>query len=218
MIEQQTEIGKQTIKEFVEVLSSKQPVPGGGGASALAGGLAAALGLMVGNLTVGKKKYADVEGEVVAMMDRLTAMQGEMLGLADEDARVFAPLAAAYGLPTGTEEEKEYKARVMEGNLVAASLVPVRIMELAVEILEILEGLEKKGSVMAVSDVGVAVQFARTALTGAVMNVYINTKSMKDREKAGEINDRAAGAMDRGLALADRIYDCVLARLKGNDK
>ena len=73
-------------------------------------------------------------------------------------------------------------------------------------------------SVMAVSDVGVAAQFARTALTGAVMNVYINTKSMKNREKAEEINDRAAETMDRGVALADRIYECVLARLKGNDK
>ncbi len=209
---------QQTIKDFVKVLSSKQPVPGGGGASALAGALAAALGLMVGNLTVGKKRYAAVEADVVSMMDRLTAMQGEMMRLADEDAEVFAPLAAAYGLPAGTDEEKEHKAKVMEKNLLAASLVPVRVMELGADLLEILEEMEKKGSVMAVSDVGVAVQFARTAVTGAVMNVYINTKSMKDREKAEEINSRAAEAMTRGLVLADRIYDCVLTRLRGNDK
>lgn len=209
---------QQTINDFMEVLSSKQPVPGGGGASALAGGLAAALGLMVGNLTVGKKRYAEVETEVISMMERLTAARGEMTRLIDEDGEVFAPLAAAYGLPTGTEEEKEYKAQVMEKNLLAASLVPVRVMELAAELLELLEELEKKGSVMAVSDVGVAAQFARTALTGAVMNVYINTKSMKNREKAEGINDRAAETMDRGVALADRIYECVLARLKGNDK
>ena len=91
--------------------------------------------------------------------------------MADEDARVFAPLAAAYGLPTGTDEEKAHKANVMEANLLAASLVPVKVMELAVESLGILKELEEKGSVMAVSDVGVAVQFARTAVTGAVMNV-----------------------------------------------
>ena len=207
---------QQTIKEFLSVLSSKQPVPGGGGASALAGALGTALGLMVGNLTVGKKKYAQVEGDVIAMMERLTDMQREMVRLADKDGEVFAPLAAAYGLPAGTEEEKAHKERVMEENLLAASLVPVRVMELAVEVLEILEEMGEKGSVMAVSDVGVAVQFARTAVTGAVMNVYINTKSMKNRDKAGEINDRAAKALEQGTMLADRIYGSVLKRLKGN--
>ncbi len=208
-------IEQQTIDEFLTVLSSKQPTPGGGGASALAGALGTALGLMVGNLTVGKKKYADVEAEVRSMMKRLEELQREMVCLADEDARAFAPLAAAYGLPAGTEEEKARKAQVMEENLLAASLVPVRIMELAAEILAILKELEKKGSVMAVSDVGVAAQFARTAVTGAVMNVYINTKSMKNREKAGEIDARAGKAMEEGLALADEIYGSVLGRLKG---
>ena len=102
----------------------------------------------------------------------------------------------------------------MEENLLHASLVPLKIMELAVEVLGILEELEEKGSVMAVSDVGVAVQFARTALTGAVMNVYINTKSMKDRQKAEEINQRAEAAVTEGIPLAERIYGRVTERLK----
>lgn len=207
---------QQTIEEFLSALSSKQPVPGGGGASALAGALGTALGLMVGNLTIGKKKYAQAEEEVLSMMGRLAEMQKDMVRLADEDGKVFAPLAAAYGLPSGTEEEKSYKVQVMEENLLAASLVPVRVMESAVEILDILDVMEQKGSVMAVSDVGVAVQFARTAVTGAVMNVYINTKSMKDRQKAQEINDRAAKALEQGVKQADTIYDRVLKRLKGN--
>ncbi len=207
---------QQTIEEFLSALSSKQPVPGGGGASALAGALGTALGLMVGNLTVGKKKYAQAEEEVLSMMGRLAEMQKDMVRLADEDGKVFAPLAAAYGLPSGTEEEKSYKVQVMEENLLAASLVPVRVMESAVEILDILDVMEQKGSVMAVSDVGVAVQFARTAVTGAVMNVYINTKSMKDRQKAQEINDRAAKTLEQGVKQADTIYDRVLKRLKGN--
>lgn len=207
-------IEKQTIQEFLDVLSSKQPVPGGGGASALAGALGTALGLMVGNLTVGKKKYADVEEEVILMMEKLTSMQAEMVHLSDEDAKVFAPLAAAYGLPSGTEEEKLYKQAVMEENLLEASLVPLRVMELSVEILGILRELEQKGSVMAISDVGVAVQFIRTALTGAVMNIYINTKSMKDKEKAGEIDNRAIGFLSEGVVLADKIYTNVLQRLK----
>ena len=206
-------IEKQTIQEFLDVLSSKQSVPGGGGASALAGALGIALGLMVGNLTVGKKKYADVEEEVILMIEKLTSMQAEMVHLSDEDARVFAPLAAAYGLPSGTEEEKLYKQAVMEENLLEASLVPLRVMELSVEILGILRELEQKGSVMAISDVGVAVQFIRTALTGAVMNIYINTKSMKDREKAREVDNQAIGFLSEGVVLADNIYTNVLQRL-----
>lgn len=207
-------IKNQTIDQFLEVLSSKQPVPGGGGASALGGALGTALGLMVGNLTVGKKKYAAVEVDVKAGMAKLQALQLEMVQLADDDAKVFAPLAAAYSLPTGTEEEKAYKAAVMEENLLAASLVPVKIMEAAVSALEVLEELEQKGSVMAVSDVGVAVQFIRTALTGAVMNVYINTKSMKNLDKANELNDKAEALLEYGTVKADEIYGKVLTRLK----
>lgn len=207
-------IKDQTIQEFLDVLSSKQPVPGGGGASALGGALGTALGLMVGNLTVGKKKYAAVEADVKAAMEKLQLLQQKMVKLADDDAKVFAPLAAAYSLPTGTEEERAYKAAVMEENLLAASLVPMEIMEAAVESLEILDELECKGSVMAVSDVGVAVQFIRTALTGAVMNVYINTKSMKDLDKAKELNEKAEMMLESGTARADVIYGRVLGRLK----
>lgn len=207
-------IKEQKMEEFLELLSSKQPVPGGGGASAISGALASALGLMVGNLTVGKKKYADVEEEVQGMMRRLEQLQKDMVCLADRDAEVFAPLAAAYGLPSGTEEEKAHKEQVMEKNLLAASLVPMEIMEKAYEMLELLAGLEQKGSVMAVSDVGVAVQFARTALTGAVMNVYINTKSMKNRDKAEALNQKADRLMENGIKQADAVYDKVQKRLR----
>ena len=118
-------------------------------------------------------------------------------------------------MPTDTPEQKAEKDRVMEENLLAASLVPLQIMEKASAMLDILELLEKKGSRMAVSDVGVAVQFARTALTGAVMNVYINTKSMKNREKARELNDRAEKLISEGTRLADEIYENVRKRLVG---
>lgn len=207
-------IKEQRIETFLDALSSKQPVPGGGGTSALSGALASALGLMVGNLTVGKKKYADVEADVQDRMRCLKQLQEEMVSLADRDAEVFAPLAAAYSLPTSTEEEKAYKEEVMEKNLLSASLVPMEIMEKSVAMLGILEELEQKGSVMAVSDVGVAVQFARTALTGAVMNVYINTKSMKDSQRAEELNQRAGELLEEGKKQADHIYDNVLMRLR----
>lgn len=206
---------KQILGEWVDTLASKAPVPGGGGASALGGSLAAALGQMVANLTVGKKRYADVEEEMQQSLLTLNQLQKELQNLADQDAEVFAPLAAAYGMPAGTEEEKAEKDRVMEERLLAASLVPMTIMEKAAEVLALVEVLEQKGSKMAVSDAGVAAQFARAALTGAVMNVYINTKSMKNREKAEELNVKADKLLADGMKLADEIYDRVLNKLTG---
>ena len=103
-------VESMTIQEFLDVLSSKEPVPGGGGASALAGALGNALGQMVANLTIGKKKYALVEDEIKELAERMKGIQGQFTALADQDAKVFAPLAKCYSLPSGTEEEKAYKA------------------------------------------------------------------------------------------------------------
>lgn len=207
-------IREDTVQGFLEVLSSKAPVPGGGGASAVGGAVGNALGQMVANLTIGKKRYADVEEEIRGLLEKMEGLQQAFLQLADEDAQVFEPLAAAYSLPSGTEEEMAYKEKVMEENLLAASLVPLKIMEKAAQMLDILAVLGEKGSKMAVSDVGVGVQFIRTALTGAVMNVYINTKSMKDRTKAEELNARADALLADGMEQADQIYKAVLGKLR----
>ncbi|MDO5417629.1 MAG: cyclodeaminase/cyclohydrolase family protein [Lachnospiraceae bacterium] len=207
-------IEENTLREFLEVLSSKAPVPGGGGASALGGAMGNALGQMVANLTIGKKRYQDVEDDVRELLERMVRLQQDFVNLADLDAEVFTPLAAAYGLPSGTEEEKAHKDQVMEENLLAASLAPVQIMEKAVEMLDILAELAQKGSRMAVSDVGVGVQFVRASLLGAVMNVYINTKSMKNREKAGELNAYADRMVEEGTKKADAIYSQVLGKLR----
>lgn len=207
-------IRKQQIGEWTDTLASRAPVPGGGGASALGGALGAALGQMVANLTVGKKRYADVEEEIQQSLAELGRLQEELLDLADQDAQVFAPLAQAYSMPTDTPQQRDEKEQVMEERLLAASLVPLNMMEKASRVLEILEELEAKGSRMAISDVGVAVQFTRTALTGAVMNVYINTKSMKNREKAQELNQKADRLLGEGTQKADGIYDRVRVRLQ----
>ena len=204
---------KQTIEEFAAELSSKAPVPGGGGTSALAGALGNALGQMVANLTIGKKKYAAVEDEIKEILKDLEIRQSHFLKLADEDAAVFTPLAAAYGLPSQTDEEKEYKAQVMEKNLLEASRVPLEIMREAAETLKLMEILGEKGSRLAV--VGVGVQLLRAALTGAVMNVYINTKSMKNRDKAEELNREADSLLEEGTRKADEIYETVRKGLKG---
>lgn len=207
--------GEQKIYDYIDVLASKAPVPGGGGASALGGALAAALGQMTANLTVGKERYADVEQDLQECLFSLNVKQMELLALADRDAEVFEPLARAYGMPKDTPEQQAEKEKVMEENLLAASLVPMQIMDASVGVIETLAILEKKGSRMAVSDVGVAVQFARAALTGAVMNVYINTRSMKNRECAQELNDKATALLAEGIEKADAIYARVVQKLEG---
>ena len=172
--------------EFVEVLGSKAPVPGGGGASALVGAVGTALGNMVGALTVGKKKYADVEEEMKELMAKATTLQDELLHLIERDAEVFEPLSKAYGMPRETEEEKAEKARVMEIVLKDACSVPMEIMEKCCEAIDLIVEFAAKGSALAISDAGVGAAFCKAALEGASLNVYINTKSMKNREYAEE--------------------------------
>lgn len=201
-------------KDWFEALSSSAPVPGGGGASALAGAGGAALCMMVANLTVGKKKYAMHEELMKELLKRLETLRDEMLGLIEEDARGFAPLAAAYSLPSSTDEEKAEKEKIMASALVKACEVPIAIMEKGAEILDIAVELAEKGSVMAVSDVGVAVQFIRTAVLGASMNVYINTKSMKDRKTAEELNAKADSLNKKASETADAVFAKIEGELK----
>lgn len=203
-----------TVSGYLEELSSKKPTPGGGGAAALGGAQGVALGEMVINLTLGKKKYADVEEEMQLLLIKLEDIKKEFLRLADEDARVFAPLAAAYGLPSGTEEEKKHKAEILETHLQAASLVPKAVMEQSLEAIAVMDILARKGSRLAVSDVGVGVAFLRTALLGAKMNVSINTKFMKQREIADKLDQEADMLAETGMRRADEIYANVEAALK----
>lgn len=207
---------EKTIEQFLEELSSKSPTPGGGGASGLVGAIGCALGLMVGNLTVGKKKYKDVEEEIVNVMKELEDLRESLLVSIDDDAESFKPLAEAYRLPKGTEEEKKHKEFVMESCLLDASLVPLQIMDLSYKSMKLFSVLNEKGSVMAVSDVAVGVGCLRTALTGAIMNVYINTKSMKNREMAEKMNRRAEKLLVEGQKLADSITNEICVKLGGS--
>ena len=204
----------KSCSEFVEVLASKAPVPGGGGASAMVGALATALGKMVGSLTVGKKKYAAVEEEMWALKDRCDRLQKDFLHLVERDAEVFEPLARAYSMPKNTEEEKAEKARVMEIVLRDACSVPMEIMEKCCEAIDIIAVFAEKGSVIAISDAGVGAAFAKAALQGASLNVYINTKSMADKALAAELNARCDRMLEEYTGKADAIFDSVLGRLK----
>ena len=196
-----------TCTEFVEVLASKAPVPGGGGASALVGAVGTALGNMVGSLTVGKKKYADVEDEMYELKAKCDQLQKDFLRLIERDAEVFEPLAKAYGMPRETEEEKAEKARVMAIVLKDACSVPMEIMEKCCELLDIT-------NVLAISDAGVGAAFCKAALQGASLNVFINTKSMADKEYAAELNAKADAMLEKYTKIADDIFASVTARLR----
>lgn len=204
---------KESCTDFVEMLASKAPVPGGGGASALVGAVGTALGNMVGNLTVGKKKYKDVEDDVRALMEKAEVLRYDLIILAQRDAEVFEPLSRAYGLPRETEEQKAEKVRVMEAALKEACSVPLEIMSCCCEAIELHREFAEKGSAIAISDVGVGVACCRAALQGASLNVFINTKSMTDRKYAEAINRRAEDMLTEYIPLADQVYAQVRARL-----
>ncbi len=199
--------------EFIEALASKAPTPGGGGASAYVGALASALASMVGNLTVGKKKYADVEERVQAELLELEATRLRLLELIDADAEAFAPLAAAYGLPRGTEEEAAAQRAVLQVALVDACEVPLEIMRQCVQVIESCVFMAKHGSVLAVSDAGAGAVLAKAALLAASLNVRINIGSMDDEARAAAYREQMEDLIAAGSALADDVYADVVERL-----
>ena len=206
---------EMTCKEFVSELSSKSPVPGGGGASALAGAVGMALSNMVASLTIGKKKYMDVEEDMILLKKRGVELQESLLRMADRDAEVFEPLSRAYGLPKNTQEEREYKSRVMEAALKEAASVPLEIMELCCQAIDLAEEASKKGSRIAISDAGVSAALLGAALRGAALNIFINTKSMADTEYAEKLNARAEELIREYGTKADSVYQRVSDGLKG---
>ncbi|MDD5833306.1 MAG: cyclodeaminase/cyclohydrolase family protein [Clostridiales bacterium] len=205
---------QRSCEDFVKVLSTKEPVPGGGGAAALTGAIGVALGNMVGSLTVGKKKYAEVEPEIIELKKRSDELQDKLLAMVEKDAEVFEPLSKAYGLPTETEEQRAEKERVMAIVLRDASDVPVQIMELVMEALDIVERFSQIGSRLAISDAGCAAACCRAALNAASLNVFINTKSMKDREYAEKLNAHTEEMLKNGSAKADAIFEAVKSGLR----
>jgi formiminotetrahydrofolate cyclodeaminase len=204
---------EKSCEDFVKVLASKEPVPGGGGASALVGAVGTALGNMVGSLTVGKKKYADVEGEMIELKKKADSLQDELIALVGKDAEVFEPLSKAYGMPKDTPEQIAEKEAVMAKCLTAACGVPLEIMEKACEGIELAKEFADKGSKLALSDAGVSAIMLKSALQGASLNVFINTSSMKDRKEAEADEKKANAMLDKYTVMADEVFSSVRERL-----
>lgn len=195
--------------EFIEELASKAAVPGGGGASALAGAIGTALGNMVGSLTVGKKKYADVEADIIALKHKSDELQNEFLRLVDEDAAAFEPLSKAYGIP----KDDPAREKTMEDALRIATSAPMDIMRACASAIDVVGEFAVKGSALAISDAGVGAALLRAAIIGASFNVFINTKAMTDREYAGKINADANALLDKYVAKAGDIVAKVYEKV-----
>lgn len=200
-------------REFVEALASKAPVPGGGGAAAYGGAVGMALSTMVGNYTVGKKKYADVEDEVKELMAQGEKIQAELLALVEKDAEVFEPLSKAYGLPTETDEQKKIKAETLEKESINACSVPMEIMRKAYEGIKVHKRMGEIGSLLVISDVGCGVVFLKSALIAGKLNVVINLKTIKDEEFVSKAREEMDRLVAEGCKIADETLEAVIEKI-----
>lgn len=201
---------QDSIDLFIENLSSVAPVPGGGGAAALMGGVASALCSMVANLTTGKKKYIDYEEDIQDVLKKTKILNDEILELIEEDAKAFEPLSKAYSIPKDDPTREE----VLERALRVAADAPGKIIDKMIEVAKLIVLLSVEGSRLAISDVGVSACACMAAAKSAAMNVYINTKLMKDKEYAENLNHRTEEKVHDVCKTCEIAYDLVLAGLK----
>lgn len=199
-------IAQKTCIEFVDALSSKKAVPGGGGAAAIVGSIGMALGSMVCNLTIGKKKYAEHEDVIKDILLKANKIEKDLLDMIDKDAECFLPLSKAYGLPKSTPEEIKIKEETMENALKLACEVPIDIVKTCYEAIKLHEELVDKGSKLALSDVGVGIQCLRAALLSGQLNVLININSIKDEEYVKNIRSEIDELVSKGTKICDEVY------------
>ncbi|MGB4642786.1 MAG: cyclodeaminase/cyclohydrolase family protein [Dethiobacteria bacterium] len=207
-------ISENSCDYFLEALASKAPTPGGGGAAAMGGAIGMALSNMVGNLTVGKKRYADVEDEVKKLLEEGSEIIERLKALVDEDAEAFAPLAKAYGLPNSTPEEAAYKEKTLEECSKVALSVPLEIMRQAYRGIKIHERMGQIGSRLAISDVGCGVAFLKAALVSASLNVIINLGAIKDQSYVDEVTREINQLLEDGSRIADETLELVIGKIK----
>ncbi len=194
-----------SIKGYADILAAKSSTPGGGSASALVAALGAALGSMVGNFTVGKKKYAQVETEMLKLMDEADNIRVALISCVDEDAAAFEPLSRAYAIP----KDDPNRAEILEKCLRDAAAVPMKILELSCRTIELLKEFGEKGSSLMISDAATGAAFCRAALHGAAINVRANTTLMTDKEYASGMNTRVEALLKTYIPIADSVFETI---------
>ncbi len=196
--------------EFVDLLASDAPAPGGGSAAALEGALGAALTAMVCGLTVGKKKYAEFQELAEEAQKKATGLKARFVDVMDRDTEAFNVVSAAFGMPKETDEEKAARSAAIQKGLEGCTKTPFEMMELAVETLELTASILGKSNDSAASDLGVSALSLRAAIQGAWLNVLINIGSLKNKELAEDYRAKGEALLAKALPLADEIYDTVV--------
>ncbi len=202
------------VTTFLDQLASNAPAPGGGGAAALGGAMGAALVSMVCNLTVGKKRFADVETEMRDMLDRAEALRHELQQLAEADVEAFNRLSAAYKLPRTTESDTAIRRDAIQESLRRATEVPLRTARAAAAILPLCPPVAERGNQAAVSDIGVAALFAHAAVRSALLNVEINLQLLEDRIYIRQVRSEVVRLTEGLDAEAARIQELVMGKIQ----
>lgn len=203
-------LAEMTVTQFANVLASDAPAPGGGSTAALAGALGAALTAMVCELTVGKKQFAEVREDVLAVLAKASQLQKAFLDVMDRDTDAFLVVSNAFAMPKGTDEEKAARSAAIQKGLEGCTATPFEMMELAAQTIELTESLLGRFNTASASDLGVAALSLRTAVQGAWLNVLINIGSLKNKELAEDYRAKGTALVERVVAAADRVYAQVL--------
>jgi formiminotetrahydrofolate cyclodeaminase len=202
------------VKDYLELLSSGSPTPGGGSVAALASSLGVSLGMMVYNLTVGKKFYDDYDEATKYMInytyDECCDLKMRLMELVDEDTKAYDAVMNSLKLPKGTDEEKEIRSRTLQQSYIKAMEIPLETARLSLDILEDLDRLKDFVNPNAISDIGVGVLLAHSGLVGSIYNVKINLNYIKDKD----LVDKTDGEIDRLIKSADLLKDKILKFIK----
>lgn len=206
-----------TVRDYVKEAQSGNPTPGGGSVAALAGSLGGALTNMVGNLTIGKKAYAEVPENMRVKMENnareLEKIVDQLISIIDEDAKAFDKAMEAFKLPKETEDEKKIRSAAIQEGYKAAIAVPLKCAETCFNILELQDIFANYGNINAITDVGVGTLLAFSGMEGAIFNVKINLKSIKDEEYKKEINEKIERLMKEGNKLKEQLLEIVYSKL-----
>jgi len=201
------------VTSFLDDLASNAPAPGGGSVASLSGALGAALISMVCNLTLGKKGYEEVQGDIQGLLAQSEALRQEMIDLLEADVAVYTAYSLTAKMPRNTDEEKAARTQAMQAALKNATMVPLRIAEAAVKVMDLCMLTAEKGNKGAVSDAGVAVLMAEAALRSAALNVLINLTFIKDLEFVAKKRAHLDSMLTGRGAMRDKIYDYVVSKL-----
>lgn len=201
------------VTTFLNELASDAPAPGGGSVAAISGALGAALISMVCNLTLGKKGYEEVQGDIQDLVAQSEALREELTNLVEEDVKAYTGYSVAAKMPRGTDEEKAERAIAMQAALKTATDVPLSIAEAAVKVMDLCMPAAEKGNKWAVSDAGVAVLMAEAAVRSAALNVLINLGSLKDEAFVADRRAKLESLLEGKGVMRDEIYDYVVSKL-----